>query len=282
MVAVEAVSYTYPPPRRIAALTDVDLGVARGEFLGIIGHNGSGKTTLTKCISGHLMPSAGRVRVAGRNVARLPIRERPTLVGYAFQNPDDQLFKASVWDDVRFGLENLGYDAMTVDGAAEEMLRDLELWDKRDLHPYRLSKGDRQRVSIAAVAVMQPAVLIVDEPTTGQDPVHAREIMDLLAHLRHDVGLTVVVITHAIDLVAAYCSRAMVMHQGRVLLEGSPAELFTRPQVLAQAFVQAPPIVQLGLSLGLHPLPLTVDQAADALARALERRRDRALPTTST
>jgi energy-coupling factor transport system ATP-binding protein len=282
MVAVEAVSYTYPPPRRIVALTEVDLGVSRGEFLGIVGHNGSGKTTLTKCISGHLTPSTGRVRVAGRNVARLPIRERPKLVGYTFQNPDDQLFKASVWDDVRFGLANLGYEAGTVDGAAAEMLRDLELWDKRDLHPYRLSKGDRQRVSIAAVAVMQPAVLIVDEPTTGQDPVHAREIMDLLAHLRHDVGLTVVVITHAIDLVAAYCSRAVVMHQGRVLLEGSPAELFTRPEILAQAFVQAPPIVQLGLSLGLHPLPLTVAQAADALARALERRRDRALPTRST
>jgi energy-coupling factor transporter ATP-binding protein EcfA2 len=279
LVAVDAVSYTYPPPRRIVALRDISLTIARGEFVGIVGHNGSGKTTLTKCVSGHLRPRVGRVSIAGRDVARLPIRDRPKFVGYTFQNPDDQLFHVSVWDEVRFGLRNLRYDAGTIDGAAEEMLRDLGLWDKRDLHPYQLSKGDRQRLAIAVVAVMQPLLLIVDEPTTGQDPVHAREIMDLLEHLRRDVGLTVVVITHAMDLVAEYCTRAVVMYQGRVLLDDSPQEVFRRPEILAQTFVQPPPIVLLALRLGLGPLPTSVDQAADLLAAAMQRESGATLPS---
>lgn len=267
LLSVSDVSFVYPPPRRIKALDGVTLRVAPQEFVGIVGHNGSGKTTLTKCISGHLKPGDGTITIDGRDVTRMAIRERPKYVGYTFQNPDDQLFKASVWDEVKFGVENLGYDADTVGRATEDILQELELWKQRDLHPYRLSKGDRQRLSIAAVAIMQPMVLIVDEPTTGQDPIHAREIMDLLEHLRRDIGITIVVITHAMDLVADYCTRVVAMNQGTVIVDGPPAEAFGRSEVLAQTFVQPPPIVRLAQYLGLSPLPLTVEQTAEVLWR---------------
>lgn len=270
LIEISEVSYVYPPPRRVQALDRVSFTVDPKEFVGIVGHNGSGKTTLTKCISGHLNPTDGRITIAAREVRTMPIRERPKYVGYTFQNPDDQLFKASVWDEVKFGLENLGYDADLVDAASEEILRELGLWEQRDLHPYRLSKGDRQRLSIAAVAVMQPMVLIVDEPTTGQDPVHAREIMDLLKHLRDDIGITVIVITHAMDLVAEYCSYLIAMDQGRIIIEGTPQETFAHPEVLAQTFVQPPPVVRLALNLELTPLPLTIEETAELLYQTVQ------------
>jgi len=269
LLVVRELSFTYPPPRRTHALRNISLTVQGNEFVGIIGQNGSGKTTLTKCISGHLRPANGKVLIQDREVSQVPIRERPRFVGYTFQNPDDQLFMASVWDDIRFGLENLGYDRDTTARAAEEMLRDLGLWDKRDLHPYRLSKGDRQRLSIAVMAVMQPAILIVDEPTTGQDPVRARQIMDLLLHLQRDLDMTIVVVTHAMDLVADYCNRVIAMHQGEILIDGEPGEVFAQTDVLAKTFVQPPPVARLALRLGMNPVPVNVEQAVQMFYQLL-------------
>ena len=269
LLTIHNLNFSYPPPRRIQALRNISLTVQANEFVGIIGQNGSGKTTLTKCISGHLRPTNGHVLIREREVSRVPTRERPRIVGYTFQNPDEQLFKASVWDDIKFGLENLGYDRDTIEGAAEEMLRDLELWAKRDLHPYRLSKGDRQRLSIAVIAVMQPAILIVDEPTTGQDPLRARQIMDLLQHLQQDLDLTIIVVTHAMELVADYCHRVIAMYQGELLLDGVPGHVFAQVDVLAKTFVQPPPVVRLALRLGLDPIPVNVEQAAQMFYRLL-------------
>ncbi|HEX9420015.1 MAG TPA: energy-coupling factor ABC transporter ATP-binding protein, partial [Methylomirabilota bacterium] len=140
---------------------------------------------------------------------------------------------------------------------------------KRELHPFQLSRGDRQRLAIAAIIVMRPQILIVDEPTTGQDMARSREIMDLLAQLNHDQGMTILTITHVMELVAEYARWVIVMHDGRVLLDGPPRRVFSRVEELRISAISPPPVARLGLILGLDPLPITVPEARDAILRRL-------------
>ncbi len=267
-VRVDHVQLEYPPPRRIRALADISFELPTGAFAAIVGQNGSGKTSLARCISGFLKPTGGRVLVGERDVQRLHPATRARHIGYVFQNPDHQLFKESVWDEVAFGLRNLHIGGVELETQVESTLRRLELWQQRDRHPFRLSKGDRQRLAIAAVIVLRPRVLIVDEPTTGQDPSRSREIMDLLAELNAD-GTTVVVITHVMELVAEYAQRVLVLHAGRLLLAGTPRDVFAQPEALATTRISPPPITRLGLALGLEPLPITIDEARDAILQRL-------------
>jgi energy-coupling factor transporter ATP-binding protein EcfA2 len=271
LVEVDALEYEYPPPQRIHALRGITLRISAGEFVAIVGQNGSGKSSLAHCISGYFWPTRGTLRVAGQEIARLRPAQRARLVGHVFQNPDHQLFKERAWDDVAFGLKNLGLEAGAIAATVEEVMRRLELWDKRELHPFQLSKGDRQRLAIAAILAMQPGVLIVDEPTTGQDPARSREIMDLLARLNVDRGTTIIAITHVMELVAEYARRVLVMHSGRILLEGLPRDVFARTEELATTAIAPPPVARLGLSLGLTPLPITVGEGVRTLAQRLVR-----------
>jgi len=267
-VVVDDVRLEYPPPRRIRALDGVSARLEAGAFVAIVGQNGSGKTSLARCISGFLHPSRGSVSINGRNVQQLHPATRARHVGYVFQNPDHQLFKESVWDDVAFGLRNLRVPAERLEEQVESTLRRLELWEQRDRHPFRLSKGDRQRLAIAAIIVLRPEVLIVDEPTTGQDPSRSREIMDLLAELNED-GTTVIVITHVMELVAEYARQVLVLHNGRLLVEGTPRDVFARPDLLAVSRVSPPPVTRLALELGLEPLPITIAEARQAILQRL-------------
>ncbi len=271
IVRVEGLEFVYPPPREIRALNGVNLQIGAGEVVALVGQNGSGKTSLARCLSGYLRPTRGRVSVAGQDISRLPPSRRARVVGYVFQNPDHQLFRESVWDEVAFGLQNLRRPWDQIEREVEAALRRLELWDKRDLHPFQLSKGDRQRLAIAAILVLSPQVLIVDEPTTGQDPRKAREIMDLLAALNRDQGTTIVAITHVMELVAEYCERMIVLHQGQVLVDGPPRVVFRQVDLLATSAISPPPICRLALRLGLEPFPLTVAEARDALLARMPR-----------
>jgi energy-coupling factor transport system ATP-binding protein len=268
-VVADGLEFEYPAPRRILALKGVTLRVPEGQFAAVVGQNGSGKTSLARCISGYLRPTRGRLRVAGTEVWRLRPAQRATRVGYVFQNPDHQLFRERVWDDVAFGPQNLGASADQIHESVEQVLRRLELWDKRELHPFQLSRGDRQRLAIAAIIVMRPQILIVDEPTTGQDMARSREIMDLLARLNRDHGMTILTITHVMELVAEYARWVIVMHDGRVLLDGPPRQVFSRAEELRITAISPPPVARLGLALGLHPLPITVPEARDAILRRL-------------
>jgi len=268
-VVAEGVEFEYPAPRRVLALKGVTLRIPKGQFAAIVGQNGSGKTSLAQCISGYLRPTRGSLRVAGTEVWRLRPAQRATRVGYVFQNPDHQLFRERVWDDVAFGLQNLGASPDQIQESVEQVLRRLELWDKREVHPFQLSRGDRQRLAIAAIIVMRPQLLIVDEPTTGQDMARSREIMDLLARLNRDEGMTILTITHVMELVAEYARWVIVMHDGRVLLDGPPRQVFSRAEELRISAISPPPVARLGLSLGLHPLPITVPEARDAILRRL-------------
>jgi energy-coupling factor transport system ATP-binding protein len=229
-------------------LKGVTVRIPEGQFAAIVGQNGSGKTSLARCISGYLRPTRGNLRVAGTEVWRLRPSQRATHVGYVFQNPDHQLFRERVWDDVAFGPQNLGVSPDQIQESVERVLRRLELWDKRDLHPFQLSRGDRQRLAIAAIIVMRPRILIVDEPTTGQDMARSREIMDLLAGLNREQGMTILTITHVMELVAEYARWVIVMHDGRVLLDGPPRQVFSRAEELRITAISPPPVARLGLA----------------------------------
>ncbi|TMB95381.1 MAG: ATP-binding cassette domain-containing protein, partial [Chloroflexi bacterium] len=265
-VKVQSISYTYPPPRRTQALIGIDLEIPAGSVVGVVGQNGSGKTTLARCLSGHLKPTSGTVRVDGKDVQRMSVRDRAATVGYVFQNPDHQIFKDPVVEDVVFGPVNLGASREKAMESAERVLRGLDLWDVRNVHPFRLSKGGRQRLAIAAIAVMQPPVMIIDEPTTGQDLQESHAIMALLVDLAREVGQTVIVITHAMHLVAAHCDLMAALCEGRLIAFGPPDQVFRDEELLRRTYVKPPAVTALGNRLGMEPRPLTLEDALERLA----------------
>jgi energy-coupling factor transporter ATP-binding protein EcfA2 len=257
MIQVEGISFQYGDLR---VLHNVTQTFSTGDFVAIIGRNGSGKTTLSRCIAGFLRPASGSIRIDGADIHKLRPRRRVQVIGYVFQNPDHQIFCETVDEEVLFGLKNIGVQGEQALDRTRRILERLELDGKRDVHPFRLARGDRQRLAIAAVAVLEPQVLIVDEPTTGQDPVRAREIMNVLQDLNRDKGTTVIVVTHAMDLVAEYAPTIVAMASGRVLLHGATREVFRRVAALDKPPISLPAIVRLGAKLGMDPLPLTVDE----------------------
>jgi energy-coupling factor transporter ATP-binding protein EcfA2 len=267
---VENMRFVYPPPKRVEAVKRVNFSIKQGEMVAIIGHNGSGKTTLSKLISGYLKPSEGTIKIGGVEVQKMHPRLRPTVVGYVFQNPDQQVFKDSVWEDILFGLQNLKTPPEEAEKIASEVMDRLALRKYADMHPFRLGKGDRQRVAFAGILVMGPKVLIVDEPTTGQDPEKAREVMRLMQDLNREKGMTVIIVTHAMELVAEFANRVIVMGGGEFLLDGTPREVFSQPETLAKTYVRPPQIARLGLSLDLKTLPMTVAEAVQLISERYE------------
>jgi energy-coupling factor transport system ATP-binding protein len=268
-IDIQHVSFTYPPPMATKALRDVTAQIDKGAVVALIGQNGSGKTTLARCLSGFLRPQAGAILVRGKNMHRIPPSRQALHVGYVFQNPGHQLFRDTVWEEAAFGLENLKVSGEVIEQKVTDILRDLDLLQHRDAHPHRLAKGDKQRLAVASIAIMEPPVIIVDEPTTGQDPQRARDVMELLIHLNKGKGSTILVISHAMELVAEYATRAIALCQGMVLLDGPVSEVFGHPEILSKTYVEPPPIVQLGIALGLTPLPLTVEETTERLLERL-------------
>ena len=265
---VSDLTFRYPPPRPTHALRGIDLAFPAGAVVAVIGHNGSGKTTLARCISGDLRPTSGTVEIGGTDVHALSIRRRAGVVGYVFQNPDHQIFKDPVLEDVAFGPMNLGQSKQEAHESSERILKSLNLWDKRDVHPFRLPKGERQRMAIAAVAVMDPPVVIIDEPTTGQDLAESQRIMRLLTAMATQNGQTIVVITHAMELVAAYADLVVALNEGEVISFGPPRAVFRDEETLRRTFVKPPAVAALGNRLGLNPPPLTLDEAIDGILEA--------------
>jgi energy-coupling factor transport system ATP-binding protein len=265
-LVVSNMRFVYPPPKRVEAIKRVDFKINQGEMVAIIGHNGSGKSTLSKLISGYLKPTEGTIKIGGVEVTKLHPRIRPTIVGYVFQNPDHQVFKDSVFEDIMFGLLNLHTPPEEGEKIARDVMDRLLLTKYADVHPFRLGKGDRQRVAFAGILVMGPKILIVDEPTTGQDPEKAREVMRLMQELNRERDITVIIVTHAMDLVAEFANRAIVMGGGEILLDGTPKEVFSHPGILAKTFVHPPQIARLGLKMNMKELPMNVAEAVKMIS----------------
>jgi energy-coupling factor transporter ATP-binding protein EcfA2 len=251
LVEAEAVEYRYDSGTR--ALDGVSLRIRPGEFLAVIGQNGSGKTTLAKHLNGLLRPAAGRVLFNGRDMRGLPINRVASAVGYVFQNPDHQIFAATVYDEVAFGPRNFGLPAEEVAARVKGALDAVGLCGLEQEDPFLFGKGHRQRLAVASLLALRPRLLILDEPTTGLDYLEQRRMMDLLAAL-HREGMAILIITHSPWVVAEYAQRGVLMVAGRVLFDGPLRVLFAQTALLEQAHFVAPDVTRLGLRFGLTPL----------------------------
>ncbi len=264
IVGIENLSHVYPEGAR--ALDRVNLTIAPGEFLAIIGQNGSGKTTLARHIVGLLRPSEGRVLIGGRDRARLAPAETAREVGYVFQNPDHQIFAATVEDEVAFGPRNFGFPAEEVERRCARVLQAVGLDHARQRDPFLLGKGERQRLAVAAVLALEPRLLILDEPTTGLDYREQRRMMELISEL-HRAGTAIVIITHTPWLVAEYAERGVLLRKGTKLFDGPVRDLFANQGLLARSSFRPPEVTLLGDRFGVTAL------SVEELASRLEERR---------
>lgn len=264
LIEIDNLHFTYPSG--VAALRGVSLRVKPGERLAIIGQNGSGKTTLARHLNGLLRPTQGTVMVGGWRTADRSVAQLARRVGYVFQNPDEQLCRRTVWDEVAFGPINLGCAAAQVARQVEGALAQLGLESHAATNPHDLSPADRRRVAIASVVAMDTPIIVLDEPTTGQDQRFLAQLAGLLAAWQA-TGKTIIAISHDIDFVAERFERVLVLGQGQLLLDGSPAAVFRETETLAGTFVQPPQLVRLATALGLSPDGATVEAFLAALQR---------------
>lgn len=263
-ISCDNVTFAYTPA--VVALRGVSLEIAPGETVAIIGENGAGKTTLAKHFNGLLKPNEGRVLVGDWNTREHPVSQLAARVGYAFQNPDDQLFKRSVAAEVAFGPENLGFSEAEVDEAVGWALQLVGLRDVAETHPHDLHTAQRRLVALAATLAMKTPILVIDEPTIGQDARGIARLGEIVATLRND-GRTVIAISHNINFCAEHFARVVVMAQGQIIADGPAAQVFARRETLAQAQVEPPQITRLAQALDLPQAPLTVDEFTAAYAQ---------------
>ena len=257
LIEVRDLAHRYPTGT--LALDHVNLGMDGGEVLAIIGQNGSGKTTLVKHLNGLLRPTDGAVCLNGEDIRERPISELARTVGFAFQNPDDQIFRGSVLEEVSFGPENIGFERAELTEAVDAALEATGLSSYRADHPYTLSPALRKLVSIAGVYAMRSAVLVLDEPTTGQDLKGVRRIERLIESARSR-GTTVIVVTHDMAFVARNFGRVVVMADAHVLDDGPPATVFWNLDALVAAGLEAPAVARLSQQLEGPPF-LTIADA---------------------
>jgi energy-coupling factor transport system ATP-binding protein len=231
-IVVEKVSYIYKKgtPFETRALDEINLTIEPGDFVGLIGHTGSGKSTLVQHLNGLLLPSEGNIWVGDLDVQSdkgnlKKIRQR---VGLVFQYPEHQLFEETVYEDVAFGPKNLDLSPEEVDVRVREALTmvGLDIDGVKDRSPFTLSGGQMRRVAIAGVLAMGPQVLILDEPTAGLDPKGRDEILEQIAAMHRSLGITVILVSHNMEDVARYANRVLVMHRGKVVMDGPPRQVF--------------------------------------------------------
>ena len=278
MLQTEHLSFTYPAEEGVSASTtaleDVSLSIEKGSFVVVLGHNGSGKSTLAKHMNAVLLPSGGTVYVEGMDTKDeallLEIRRR---VGMVFQNPDNQIVANVVEEDVAFAPENLGVPSEEIRQRVDDALAAVGMSEFTRHAPHLLSGGQKQRVAIAGVIAMAPECIVLDEATAMLDPSGRREVLSAIRTLNQERGITVVLITHHMDE-AMDADRLIVMNDGRLVMDGAPAEVFTQVDALRAMGLAAPDTVELlyGLRQSGMDVPLTaltVDDCAAAICKAL-------------
>lgn len=237
-------------PNEIWALRDISFTLEDGEFFGIAGHTGSGKSTLIQHMNGLLAPTEGRVLVNGSPIAGPDAAARAGL-GMVFQYPEHQLFAATVYEDVAFGPRNLGCNAQECQARYEQAmeLADLDAEALHDANPFELSGGQQRRVAFAGVLAMQPTMLVLDEPVAGLDPKAREDFLQFIWRLHHDQGMTVVVVSHDMNDLARFCTRVLLLNQGRMHALGTPAEVFADGTDLKGIGLEQPAAQRLGAAL---------------------------------
>jgi len=243
IIKIEKLTFVYQPAN-VKALDNVSFSVRKGEVVGIIGQNGSGKTTLVKHINGLLKPTRGNVFVNGVNTKSKEIDELSKTVGYVFQNPDDQIFSNSIIDEISFGPKNLGFGKRRIKELVEEALKTTGLEYVKKNHPYDLPYNKRKLIAIASILSMNTEVVIFDEPTTGQDYLNRRIVIKIIEELKKK-GKTILVISHDMDFIAETCNRAIVLKEGKILLDDTTDKIFMKKQILKSTRLKPPQITRL-------------------------------------
>ena len=277
ILEIKNLTYTYSigTPFEHIALDNVSFQVNRGEFIGIIGHTGSGKSTLMQQLNGLLKPTSGTVLLDGQDIwsDKKLTRQARFRVGLVFQYPEYQLFEETVYKDIAFGPKNMGLSPEEIDRRVREAAGFVGLSQQQlEVSPFDLSGGQKRRVAIAGVIAMEPEVLILDEPTAGLDPVGRAEILGNIESYRRAKNATIMMVSHSMEDVARLTDRLLVMNGSKLVMDGTPAEVFTHAEELVDMGLSIPQVTQVFLHLRKMGLDVenvyTISQAVDALKRA--------------
>ena len=274
MYSVRDVSYKYPDGTH--ALSDISLEVRKGEFTGLLGANGSGKTTLLRAMDKLLKGLEGHIYLSGVDIKKLTPREIYKKVGLVFQNPDDQLFAPTLFEDVAFGPTNMGFAAKEIERRVMDALNEVELAGLERKSVHNLSYGQRKRACIAGLLAMGHETLLLDEPTAGLDPMGEYKMMKLLQRLNGENGVTIIMATHSVDLVPVFLDRLYILSKGKFTRGGTPEEVFNAPEDMANIKLRLPHIAELIYKLkhedkiNFEKIPLTIGEARREILKSLE------------
>jgi cobalt/nickel transport system ATP-binding protein len=272
--SVKGVSYKYPDGTH--ALHDISLDVQKGRFIGLLGANGSGKTTLLRAMDKLFKGVKGSVYLCGVDINTLSPKEIYKKVGLVFQNPDDQLFAPTLFEDVAFGPTNMGFSAGKVKKRVMQALDEVDLTGLEKKSVHNLSYGQRKRACIAGLLAMGHEILLLDEPTAGLDPMGEYKMMRLLQRLNKENGVTVIMATHSVDLVPVFLDELFILSKGKITRGGTPEEVFNAPEDMANIKLRLPHIAELIYKLkhedkmDFDRIPLTIGEARREIIKSLE------------
>ena len=276
---LDKINYVYSEGTayQIQALKDVNLEIRDGQFIGVIGHTGSGKSTLIQHLNGLVKATSGPIYFNGQDIydEDFDLRELRNRVGLVFQYPEHQLFETTIFDDVCFGPKNQGLSKEEAGLRAFEALRSVGLPEELYYQsPFDLSGGQKRRVAIAGVLAMKPEVLILDEPTAGLDPAGRDEILDLIARMHKEKGITVILVSHSMEDVAKYVDRIMVMNDGILMYNGTPKEVFAHYKELEKIGLAAPQVTYImndlkNAGFDVDVSAITIEEAKTSILKAL-------------
>ena len=247
MIRILNLEYAYSPAEP-ATLKGINLNIDHGEMVAVAGQNGSGKSTLLRLLNGLSKPTKGSVIVAGLDTRNTPVSKMTIHIGYLFQNPDHQIFCQTVEDEIAFGMRNIGIPEEEIKERTEKTAEMLDLNDKLQAHPFTLSRGERQRTALAGVLAIEPEVLVLDEPTTGQDYRECVKIMDLITGI-NEKGTTVIMVSHDMEVVLDYTQRVILLCDGMIIGDGKARDILRQKDKLARTGLKPPQIIELSLQL---------------------------------
>lgn len=277
-IAVEVKDVKYVYPDGFVALDGVSLKIMKGERVAILGPNGAGKSTLLMLMSGLFMPSKGEVNVLGMTVDEKNLHRIRKSIGLVFQDPDDQLFCPTLWEDVAFEPLNQGLPEEEVSIRTKEALRSVRLEGYEDKPPHHLSAGEKKRAAIATVLAMPHEILILDEPTANLDPISRIELIGLVNSLRKNGNMTLIIATHDVNLIPDVADRVFVLSRGRVITEGSVRNVLLNSRIMGEASLEPPIIGRLfrliaekNKGMASEAIPLTLDEASYEIDRLIRR-----------
>lgn len=285
MMKIKNLNYIYNPntPFEKKALDNINLEINEGEFIGLIGHTGSGKSTLVQHLNGLMKPTSGDIIIDGANITKKDgnLKEVRQKVGLVFQYPEHQLFEETIYKDIAFGPRNLGLSEEEVHNRVKESMESvgLDFEELKDRSPFELSGGQKRRVAIAGVIAMKPKILVLDEPTAGLDPRARDEILGEIQKLYKKEGITIILVSHSMEDVAKLVDRILVMHRGKVEMDGKTREVFRRANELENLGLGVPQITKFMKIFkkkgnDVKDDVLTVDEAKEEILMFLRRKKD--------